>query len=151
VTSLLYIAFMNEKLIPDGVQISYAASFRLNAWAFTAIIVASLGRWLIHDSNPEPALRAAITLAPLIPTAFYVRAIARWLGRLDELQRRVQYEAWFFATAGTILVVTALNLLAANGIPLGSRLAGGLGWEGTYALALSLWMCGCVISNRRYQ
>jgi hypothetical protein len=142
---------MNETLLPDGVRVSYGAAFKLNAWAAVAILTSAFGHWYLRTPNLATLLRAAITLAPLVPSLLYVRAIARWVRTLDELQRRIQHEAWFFATTGTIFVETALSLLAGNGLLQRSRFAGGLGWEGMYALTLFLWCLGCVLANRRYQ
>ena len=37
----------------------------------------------------HPAVRAIIALAPLVPSLLYVRSIARWIGGMDRLQRRL--------------------------------------------------------------
>jgi hypothetical protein len=142
---------MNKILIPDAVQTSYATAFKLNTWAAVAILISALGRWYVHTHSLDAIVRGGVSLLPLIPSALYVRAIAHWIWTLDELQRRIQLEAWFFSTTGTIFVVTALNLLGASGLLSGTRVAAGLGWEGTYALAFLLWVAGCLVSNRRYQ
>jgi hypothetical protein len=142
---------MNKTLLPEGVRVSYGAAFKLNAWAAVAILVSAFGHWFLRKPNLDALLRATISLAPLVPSFLYVRTIARWMRALDELQRRIQNEAWFFAATGTIFIMTALNLLAGCGLLQGGRLGGGLGWEGIYALTFFLWALGCVIANRRYQ
>ncbi len=142
---------MNTKLIPEAAQTSYGMAFKLNAWAIVAILIAAAGRWGAESHAADPLTRAALALLPMIPSALYMRTIVHWIRTLDELQRRIQQEAWFFATAGTIIVLTALNALAPSSLLAGTGATHGLGWEGTYALALCLWMTGCVVSNRGYR
>jgi hypothetical protein len=142
---------MSRRFIPDAVHTSDSAAFKLNIWTAVAIFLAALGRWLLQETDLAPEIRAGVLLVPLIPSGFYVLAIFRWIRGLDELQRRIQHEAWFFSTVGTILVLTALNLLSPSGALANSRLAHGLGWEGRYALSLLLWVIGCFVATRRYQ
>ncbi len=142
---------MNTYLVPDSVRISYGTALKLNAWAIVAVFLSAFGHWYLSKGDSGPLTRGMISLLPLAPSFLYARAIAHWIRALDELQRRIQHEAWFFATAGAIFVLTALNLLQASGVLAGSRLAHGLGWEGTYAITFLLWVVGSVLSNRRYQ
>jgi hypothetical protein len=142
---------MNTKLLPDALHTSYITAFKLNAWAAVAILISALGRWYANGHELAAIVRGGVSLLPLIPSALYVRDIGHWIRTLDELQCRIQHEAWFFATTGTIFVITALNLLETSGLLQGTRVAQGLGWEGTYALTFVLWIAGCVISNHRYQ
>ena len=129
----------------------YGTALRLNLWAMVALLVSAFGHWNLRKPGLDALLRATIAIAPLVPSLLYVRAIARWIRAMDELQRRVQQEAWFFATTGTVFVQTALNLLAGAGLLQGGRLAAGLGWEGTYALTFLLWVVGCFRANRCYR
>jgi len=142
---------MTDRLFPEGVQTSCATAVKLNAWALVALLASAFAHWFVRRPDLGGSLRAAVALAPLVPSLLYVRAIARWIRSLDELQRHIQLEAWFFATTGTIFVATALSLLGGTGVLRGTRFAGGLGWEGTYALTFFLWVLGCAISNRRYR
>ena len=130
---------------------SYGTAFRLNAWAAVALLAAAFAHWYLRKPDLSVSLRAAITLAPLIPSLLYARAIARWIRGMDELQRRIQYEAWFFATTGAIFVATSLGLLAGQKVLPGTRFDNGLGWEGMFALTFFLYILGCVIANRRYR
>jgi hypothetical protein len=69
---------------------------------------------------------------------------------MDELQRRIQLEACLLATTGTIFIVTAFSLLTSEGIRM-PRLQHGLGWEGTFASIILLYILGNIIVNRRYR
>jgi hypothetical protein len=124
------------------------ADLKLNAWAFVAVLASFCAHWMLSRyTDWGPVLRSVVALAPLAPSFLYARSIARWIGGMDELQRRIQLEASLFATTGTIFVITAMNLLEASGV-LQSH---GLGWEGVFAAILLLYILGNIISNRRYQ
>jgi hypothetical protein len=143
---------MNGNLLPEAVLIPVTDALRLNAWAGIAVLVSFLSRWwLSQHLDAGGALRTLVALAALVPSLLWARSIAGWMRQLDELQRRIQYEAWFFALIGTVFVQTGLSLLkSADAIPLG-RLSQGLGWEGAFALMFALYCAGSLLSNRRYQ
>lgn len=145
----------NKSNIPESVQpgrhYSFRADMKLNSWAIAAVILAVISHvWLIHHGDWHPFVRAAVALSPLLPSLFYVGSVMRWIRGMDELQRRIQLESCLFATVGTIFVVTAVSLLQANGVPL-PRLQNGMGWEGTFASIICLYILGSIIVNRRYQ
>jgi hypothetical protein len=149
---MLYIDRMTEQILPEGVNTSWVTAFKLNAWAVVAVITLNVARIIQREFDVGTPLRAILALAPMVPSFLYIRSIARWIRGLDELQRRIQYEAWFFATTGTLLVATSLQLLFASGVPVfGGRFATGLGWEEMFACVFVLWMLGCVLVNRRYR
>ena len=153
---MLYTAFMNIKSVfPESVQpgkrYSFRADMKLNFWAFVAVATAFASRILAaHYPDLTAVLRSIIILSPLLPSLLYVRSIAHWIRGMDELQRRIQLEACLFSTIGTIFLVTALDLLGAHGIHL-PRLTHGLGWEGTFASVIFLYVLGNIVINRRYQ
>ena len=147
----LYSSTMSENLLPEAVHTTPRDAIKLTLWAGVAVIVSFLSRWwLPHHADWNTALRTGVALAPIVPSLLWARSLARWMRNLDELQRRIQYEAWFFAAVGTVFVVTALNLVEAAGILRWERLQHGLGWEGAFALMFLLYAVGCAISNRRY-
>ena len=104
-----------------------------------------------HHSDWNLVLRTGVALAPIIPSLLWARSIARWMRQLDELQRRIQYEAWFFAAVGTVFVMTALNLSNSAETFASRRMPHGLGWEGAFAAMFFLYCVGCAVSNRRYK
>ena len=69
---------------------------------------------------------------------------------MDELQRRIQLEAWIIAMAGTIIVNTILNVLNANGVGLVSY-PHGLEIGGVYMSMFLFWSVGVAISSFRYR
>ena len=147
---------MNAPIFPEAVRpgknYSLSADLRLNAWALVAVVVAAVARWLTsHHRDWGVLLLAAVALAPLVPSLLYMRSIARWIGGMDELQRRIQLEACLFATTGTVFLATALSLLEGVGLLPSLRLQHGLGWEGTFAAIVLLYVLANVLINRRYR
>lgn len=55
--------------------------------------------------HPEwsPKLKVILTLLPVLPELLYFRSSMRLLRSKDELQRRIQLEAWLFAALGTVV------------------------------------------------
>jgi hypothetical protein len=153
---MLYIVGMDKLILPEAVRpgrhYSFRADMRLNAWAFVALLVAFATRWLLQNHHDWGAgLRSILALSPLVPSALYVRSIVRWIGGMDELQRRIQLEASLFATTGTVFLATALSLLGSGGVLASTRLQHGLGWEGTFAAIVVFYIMGSALFNRRYR
>jgi hypothetical protein len=147
---------MNKPIFPEAVQpgrqYSWRAELKLNAWAFVAMLAAGMARWVLqHHQGWGLGLRSIIALTPLVPSLLYVQSIARWIGGMDELQRRIQLEACLFATTATVFVVTALSLLHGTGVLQSVRLQYGLGWEGTFAAIIGFYVLGNMLVNRRYR
>ena len=63
--------------------------------------------WL--TPNIEPTFRAPFVLIPLIPPAFALRAYLRFLGRMDELGRRIRLEALAFGFGAAGMLTFALG------------------------------------------
>ena len=140
-----------ESLQPLSGRYSFKKDLRLNAWLLvaTAVYVAVLVPLKNHPEWP-PLTRCVLTLLPLIPGMLYLRSCLRFIRGMDELQRRIQLEAWLFASLGSLIVGTVINALNANGVSLG-ELRHGLSVWGTFALTFALWLVGSAIANCRYR
>jgi hypothetical protein len=146
---------MSNLILPEAVQpgrhYSFRADMKLNAWAFVALLVAFTARWVLqHHPDWSGLPRSAVALSPLLPSLLYVRSIKRWIGGMDELQCRIQLGACLFSTTGTVFITTALSLLESGGLLRASRLQHGLGWEGTFAVIIALYVLANILVNRRY-
>ena len=156
-TSMLYIARMTVRpILPESVRpgkhYSLQADMKLNAWALVAVLVSILARSLLqHHPEWGAPLQSVVALTPLLPSLLYLRSIARWIGGMDELQRRIQLEACLFATTAMVFTTTALDLLEGVGILQSIRLRHGLGVEGTFAAIIIFYILGNIIFNRRYR
>lgn len=140
-----------ESVQPCSGQYSFKKDLRLNAWFIVAaavyLVVLKVLSWHHEWSS---LTRALVNLIPLLPGALYVRDCIRFVRGMDELQRRVQTEAWLFAAIGTLLISATINTLSAQGLPLG-KMNHGLSLGGTFSLTFLLWIVGTIIFNRRYQ
>lgn len=124
---------------------------KLNLW-----LAVATGTYLVTlfavRQHPEwsPGWKVVLTLSPVLPGLLYARAGLRMLREMDELQRRMQMEAWLFAALGTVFVHTVVNVLTAHGLGW-EKYPDGLGMGGTYMSMFILWCVGTVIANCRYR
>ncbi|PYX30807.1 MAG: hypothetical protein DMG77_08720 [Acidobacteria bacterium] len=109
--------------------------------AFTVMVAVSI--WLLKGHEHSP-LRYLVALLPVIPSAFAIRAAIRFFRGLDELQRRIQFEAMAFSFLGTCLISLNWGVLQRAGLPHADVV-----W--VTLLMLALYTIGILIACRRYQ
>jgi hypothetical protein len=120
-------------------------------WLAAATLTYLISLWLLkHHADWSPVARVAISLAPLLPGVLYLRSLLESFWQMDELQRRIQIEGLGFALVGTLVVMTAMNILTAQGIGL-VNYPQGLGIGGVYVTMFILWSIGVSISTFRYR
>lgn len=107
---------------------------------------------VLLEKYPEsgPGLKWLLALSPFAPLLLYVRTVLRSIRGMDELQRRIQMEAWLFAAIGTLFATTAINVLHENGL-LTMLFQPGLGLPGAAVIMFLLLLLGGFMANRRYQ
>jgi len=118
----------------------YTVEFGLSIVAY--VIVIFLSRLLWHTASG--GWQIAIALVPLIPVAFVVVAVARFLGGTDELVRRKIVESLALAGVATALLALTYGLMEGDGIPKLSA------WW-TYATFMVSWIVATVFVRRRFQ
>lgn len=69
-------------------------------WAALVVVAEPLAEWM-----GEP-LRVPAALSPVLPAAWAMWALVRYLGQVDELERRKYVEALVFAFTVTFLIVS---------------------------------------------
>ena len=148
-TSVLYTSGMNRPILPEAVRpgkhYSLRADLKLNAWALVAVAVAFASRWWLQQHRDWALpLQSVIALAPLAPSLFYVQSIARWIGGMDELQRRIQLEAVAFSFLATCLITLTWAFQQNAGLPRFD-----VSWVAP--LLIALWGLGLGIAKRRYE
>ena len=121
------------------------------AWLGVTTVTYLVTLFLVQDNpNWAPLLGVGMALLPLLPGIMYLRNLWGSFQSLDEMQRRIQLEAWSFAMAGTVVVTTVLNVLNAHG----------LGWEdyphgleigGVFITMFMLWSIGTAVAKARYR
>lgn len=120
-------------------------------WLAVATLIYLISLWLVKDHHGwSPAARIAITVTPLLPGIFYLRALLKSFWQMDELQRRIQIEALGFALLGTVIVMTTMNVFAAQGMTL-VNYPHGLGIGGVYLTTFIFWSIGVSVSTFRYR
>jgi hypothetical protein len=156
-TSLLYTSDMTSEPTTTASESCCSPAqklkrdLRANAWlaVSTAIYLVSLYLLRQHE-DWSSAVRVTVTLTPILPGILYFHRILLSFRQMDELQRRIQFEAWAFALAGTVLISTSLNVLAANGVVF-EDYPHGLEMGGTYLTVFFLWSIGVSFCHLRYR
>jgi hypothetical protein len=169
-TMMLYNLSMNMKSIyPESTPSPFGKTgLKIRAWGIVTVITAGIPFIFRHHSDWNPSLKFIIALAPIMPGQLWALNVARWIRGLDELQRRIQSGALFFAAIWTVSITTAVNSLQECGVLnidlppsrfsfLDEEFCGvlqgkhGLGWLTTVVLMCLLWNMGLIIFNRRYK
>ncbi|MEH3022905.1 MAG: hypothetical protein PGN19_09275 [Pseudomonas oryzihabitans] len=121
----------------------YLQEFSAVMLLYVAVLIGSLVL-LRHLTDGPPALRALISLAPVLPCALLCWVVLRELRRLDELQLRIQFEALAFAFAATALTTFSYGFLQNVGAP-------ALSWLMVWPLMGVSWIIGLAIARWRYR
>jgi hypothetical protein len=116
------------------------AALSMATYAITLIISLRLLAWGIDDR----AARIAISLAPMIPALLLCMSIVGIIRRSDEMQRRLQLEAFAFGFAGIALATFSYGFLENAGFP---RLSAFTVWP----VMCGLWLTGVLLGHLRYR
>ena len=140
-----------ESVEPHSGSYSWKQDLRLNAWLAVAAVAYMAVLFLLkHNATWSPLMRGLLTLTPLLPALLYVRSWMRFVRGLDELQRRIQTEAFLFAALGTVVVGVIVNALNASGVTV-VLLDRGLDLGGVFFSMFTLWLVGTGLANARYK
>jgi hypothetical protein len=121
---------------------TYRREFTLAFVAYALVLVVSVE---LLKANPTAGWwRIPLALAPMLPATGCLLAFVRYFHRLDELQRRIQLEAFAFAFGGTALLTFSYGFLEGVGSP-------HLDWRWVWTLMGALWLLGHVRATRRYR
>lgn len=133
-----------------SVRRSFWKELKFNGWLAVATATYLVTLFLVRG-HPEwaPKLKVVLTLLPVLPGLLYFRSGLRLLRSKDELQRRIQLEAWLFAALGTVVVSAVINVMNAHGMTW-SQYPHGLEMGATYMVMFFVWCIGVALANRRY-
>jgi len=154
---MLYTAGMNEKPnLPEeimfGPAYSLRANLKANTWTFVAMLLSLAGDELLARHSDWDALpRVLIAMVPLLVSLFWVRSFVRWVRGMDEMHRRLTFEACLFATVATLFIVTAWHLLDQTGIFSAKVNSHFHTASFPISLVLGFYFLGYVRINRRYK
>lgn len=100
---------------------------------------------LLNGMDPGSGWRVPLALLPMVPLVLALLAFVRYLGRMDELQRRIQLEAFSFAFGGTALLTFGYGFLQSLAdFPQ-------LSWFFVWPVMAVLWMAGKARADRQYR
>ena len=135
--------------------------WKVNGWLFLATIVSGLSDIMFpHEVEQWPiALRTLIALIPFLALLLWVRSLARWIGGMDELHRRITLAATLLSVSATFFFVVLWHRLERAGVfqaifPAGkfSDASWDIGTVGhVFLLMTFFFFAGYRIFNRRYQ
>ena len=123
--------------------ITYRAQIEIGL-ALLAYMMFLVGSVTILRANPDASWRYFVAVAPVAPAALVLVLFARRLAHLDELQKRIQIEAFGFSLAATALITFAYGFLEGVGMP-------HLNWTFILPLMAILWAVGTAIFTFRYR
>jgi uncharacterized protein YacL len=112
--------------------------------AMAVYVLTVVGGAYFVNSQPPGLLRTLVALLPIIPAIFVVLAVVAAIRELDEMYRRIQFEAFAFAYAGMFLLLLFQTLMNRTSF---------LGPDpGVQILAMAvLWVLGIWLARRRYE
>ena len=157
---------MNKPNLPDEIWLGkkeYSAwtDWKVNGWLFVATIISGLCDIMFpHVVRQWPvALRTLAAMIPFLALLLWIRSLARWIGGMDELHRRITLAAIFFTVSVTFFFVMLWHRLEKAGVFQSMSSAGqysDASWDiGTvghiFLLMTFCYFLGYRIFNRRYQ
>jgi hypothetical protein len=107
-----------------------------------AAILSSL---ILKHATPAGALRVAVGLLAVPPSAFLVWTFVRWIRGLDELEHHIVFQAVSFAFVTAILAMIAMEGLEKAGV------LPAVGWESAWEGMVFLYAAGYLWARRRYR
>ena len=119
---------------------SYLIEFGGSMLAYSVTLVVAL---LLVQANPHASWRFGVVVAPVIPICFGLMAAIRYIGRMDELQRRIQLNAISFGFGATAIITFTYGFLELVGFPTISYI-----W--VLPLMVVLWGVGAAVAAQRY-
>ena len=111
------------------------------ALAIGGVMVAS---WILRTPELQSGWRMGAVAVAVVPSAYLMFVMYRWLGALDEMQRRIQVEALGIAFTGSMLGVLTLEY------PQKAGFASGIGWERGWEGMGILYILSLLLVCRRY-
>ena len=112
--------------------------------AMLAYLMVLVGSVTVLQANPTADWRYLVAVLPVVPAALALSIFIRALARLNELQKRIQMQAFGFSLGATALLTFAYGFLEGVGLP-------HLSWTFVLPLMAILWGVGTAIFTIRYR
>ncbi|GCE21587.1 hypothetical protein [Dictyobacter kobayashii] len=112
--------------------------------AMIAYVIVLLVAITVINASPASAWwRYPLALTPVIPAIFGMIAYIRFIRRMDELQRRIQFEALAIAFASAGILTFSYGFLELVGLP-------HINWIFVFPFMIMLWGISSGFTSRRY-
>jgi hypothetical protein len=133
------------KYAPKAVAREYMRDMALAGIVYMAAVFG--GVYAIKNFEPPQWLAIVLALAPVAPVLLMLRAYLRFLGRVDEFQRRVQSESMLIAACIVGFACMTYGFLESfAGLP---TIPGALLW--VFPAMIGIWGVAQIFVRRRYQ
>jgi hypothetical protein len=137
------VLMMNQSASKDqSVSKTYTREFLTAMITYAVVLLVSV--FLLQNGPSEAWWRIPLALTPMIPIFFALRASLRYFQRVDELQKRIQLEAFALSFGLTCLVTFCYGLLEYAGFP-------ALNWTWVPAFMMTFWGISVAITSLRYR
>ncbi|MBN8195249.1 MULTISPECIES: hypothetical protein [Thalassospira] len=110
--------------------------------AYVALLVFS--QIVLSNGIERTMIAAMISLLPMLPAIFICAVIVRTIRQMDEMQRKLQFEALAMAFAGTALITFGYGFLEGSGLPKVSMFV-------VWPIMAALWFIGVMIGRIRFR
>ncbi|PKR49982.1 hypothetical protein [Thalassospira povalilytica] len=110
--------------------------------AYVALLVFS--QIVLSNGIERTMIVAMISLLPMLPAIFICAVIVRTIRQMDEMQRKLQFEALAMAFAGTALITFGYGFLEGSGLPKVSMFV-------VWPIMAALWFIGVMIGRIRFR
>lgn len=115
--------------------------FGLAMLAYLMVLVGSVS---VLQANPGASWRYVVAVLPIVPAGLVLWIFVRALTRLDEMQKRIQMQAFGFSLGATALITFGYGFLEGVGLP-------HLSWTLVLPLIAILWGIGTAVFTLRYR
>ena len=112
--------------------------------AMVAYLMVLVGSVTVLQANPGAPWRYVVAVLPVVPAALTLTIFVRALSRLDELQKRIQMQAFGFSLGATALLTFGYGFMEGAGMP-------HLSWTFVLPLMAILWGVGTAFFALRHR
>lgn len=112
--------------------------------AMLAYLMVLVGSVTVLQANPDAPWRYVIAVLPVVPAAIVLVVFLRALRGLDELQKRIQTQAFGFSLGATALITFGYGFLEGVGMP-------HLNWTYVLPMMAVFWGIGAAYFTWRYR
>lgn len=120
------------------------AAYELGASLALYIVLLFLANLILFKAHPTGAYLFALSMVPMMGAVAMAWAVLRGLHRMDELQRRIQFDAIAIAFLGTALITFGWGFGEVAGLPPLRAFA-------VWPIMGSLWFVSVIFASRKYR